>query len=211
MVSRIWRLARRLPFTLMMEAAIVAIAATQGALAGGLSLEKQQRWGFGLHSLWEGRWHTLISEPFFVRDVRQLLGIVLLVAYSVGMYEWVAGTRQALLLYWATNVAGLALAAVVVVWPLYLMGLPMARTVAFFSDVGPSAGGLACIAGWVRNLPLRHRRWLVPAILMYLIAKLLFFPELFADSAHLMTFPLGYALAGRPTFAAPLTRPQANQ
>jgi hypothetical protein len=153
--------------------------------------------------LWEGRWHTPISAPFFVRDVRQLLGIVLLVAYSIGVYEWVAGTRQALFLYWLANVAGLVLAALWVVWPLYLAGLPLARTAAFFSDVGPSAGGLACIAGWVRNLPVRYRRRLFLAILVYLIGKLLFLPELFADSAHLITFPLGYVLAGRPIFAAP--------
>jgi hypothetical protein len=131
------------------------------------------------------------------------LGIVLLVGYSVAIYEWFAGSGQALIVYWVTNTVGLLLAAVVFVWPLYRAGSPMGQEVAQLSDVGPSAGGLGCIGGWVGCLPQRYRRWLFAIVLTYLGAKLAFLPELFADSAHLIAFALGFFLARRPLFGGP--------
>jgi len=187
---------RRLPFTLFMEATIIGVAVANGAVLGELSLASQLRWGFGLHSLWEGRWYALFTAPFFVRNLRMFLGILLFIGYSVGVYEWVAGARQAVLLYWITNILGLLLAAVLVVAPLYSAGMALGKEWALRSDVGPSAGGLGCIGGWVSHLPDHYRRWVFLAVMVYLIGKLAFFPELFADAAHLITFPLGF-LAGR--------------
>lgn len=70
------------------------------------------------------------------------------VVYSIGVYEWLAGTRQALLLYWVTSVLGMLLAARLAVAPLYWGGTPLGHEVALMSDVGPSAGGLGYIGGW---------------------------------------------------------------
>jgi phosphatidylglycerol lysyltransferase len=199
-------LLRRLPFTILMETAIVLLAVAGGAVTGELSLASQQRWGCGLHNLWEGRWWTVLTAPFFVRDLRMFLGILLFVLYTIGVCEWVTGTRATLAVYWITNVLGLVLAAVLVVGPLYLVRSPTGLAWAARSDVGPSAGGVGCIGAWVRHLPDCQRRWAFGLILAYLAAKLILLPELFADSAHLMTFPLGFVLAGRDGAIASPTR-----
>ncbi|MBM4431753.1 MAG: hypothetical protein FJ026_15625, partial [Chloroflexi bacterium] len=151
--------ARRLLFTFLMGLSITAVAIAEGAVLGRLSPTSQLRWGFGLHNLWEQRWYTAFTAPFFVRDLRMLPGILLLVGYSIGVLEWKAGTRQAVLIYWCTNVLGLWLAALLVVAPLYRAGTAQGTAAAFLSDVGPSAGGLGCIGGWVRHLPNRYRHW----------------------------------------------------
>lgn len=189
-------LIRRLPFTIFMEVVIIGMAVANGAVLGELSPATQLRWGFGLHSLWESRWYTLFTAPFFVRNLRMFLGILLFMGYSVGVYEWVASTRQAVFLYWITNILGLVLAAALVVAPLYSAGMALGKEWALKSDVGPSAGGLGCIGGWVSHLSDRYRRWVFLAVMVYLIGKLAFSPELFADAAHLITFPLGF-LVGR--------------
>ncbi len=177
-----------------MELVIIAVALAHGVLWAELSSVAQQRWGFGLHNLWEGRLYTPFTAPFFVRNLTMLLGILLLIGYSIGIYEWLAGTRRALLLYWVTNVLGMLLAAGLAVVPLYWVGSPLGRELALMSDVGPSAGGLGCIGGWVDRLPDRYRRWVFLAVMAYLIGKLVLFPELFADTAHLFAFPMGFAL-----------------
>lgn len=189
-------LIRRLPFTLFMELAIIGVALAHGAVVGELSSVAQLHWGFGLHNLWEGRFYTLFTAPFFVRDLRMFLGILLFVGYSIGIYEWLAGTRRAMLLYWVTNVLGLLLAAGLAIAPLYWAGTLLGRELAFMSDVGPSAGGLGCIGGWVRRLPDRYRTLMFLAMMLYLVGKLAFLPEPFSDAAHLIAFPLGFVLVG---------------
>jgi hypothetical protein len=191
------RIARRLPFTLLMELSIAGVAVAERAVLGKLSPTSQRRWGFGLHNLWERRFYTAFTAPFFVRDLHMLLGILLLIGYSIGILEWKAGTRKTLLIYWCTNVLSLWLAALLVVAPSYRAGTAQGTATAFLSDVGPSAGGLGCIGGWVRYLPDRYRHRFFWIILAYLLGKLLLFPELFADSAHLVAFPMGYLLATR--------------
>jgi hypothetical protein len=198
------RFIRRVPFTLFMEAAVLLLAAINGAATGELSALQQHRWGFGLHALWEGRLYTVFTAPVLVRDLRMLLGILVFLLCSIGVHEWLGGTREAFAVYWITNMLGLCLAAMLFVGPLYLARTAMGLEWAYRSDVGPSAGGLGSIGAWVRRLPGRYRRWLFVAMMTYLIAKLVLVPELFADSAHLIAFPLGYAL--QPVLARALAR-----
>lgn len=186
------RMIRRLGFTLLMELAIIAVATAQGAVLGELRPESKLHWGFGLHNLWEGRLYTLVTSAFFVRDLRMLVGILLLIGYSVGIYEWVAGTQRALALYWSTNILATLLAACLLVAPLYYAGRSTGRQLALMSDVGPSAGALGAIGGWVDRVPDRRRRWLFWVVMVYLAGKLALRPEPFADSVHLIAFPMGF-------------------
>jgi phosphatidylglycerol lysyltransferase len=177
-----------------MEVAIISVAVTHGAVLGELSPATKQQWGFGLHDFGEGRSYTIITSTFFVRDLRMLTGILLLIGYSIGIYEWVAGTRRALLLYWSTNILATFLASWLLVALLNYAGSPLGRELAFMSDVGPSAGALGAIGGWVDRVPYRYRRWLFPTIMIYLMGKLALLPEPLADTIHLVAFPLGFAL-----------------
>lgn len=185
---------RRLPFTLFMEGSILVTAVLVGAAAAELSPVVAQRWGFGLHNLWEGRWHTLVTSTFFVRDRHMLVTIVLLLGYSIGIYEWMAGTRRAVSLYWVTNIGATAVAAIVFVGPLYWARTALGRELGLMSDVGASAGAIGCIGAWTRWLPDRYRRWAFLAFLAYFAAKLATLTEPFADATHLVAFPMGFFL-----------------
>lgn len=175
----------------------MVVAVVDGAILGRLSRATQEQWGFGLHDVWQGRFYTAITSTFFVRDLRMFVGILLLIGYSVGIYEWLAGTRRALLLYWVTNVGGFLLATLLVVGPLYWAGTIIGYELAFINEVGPSAGAFGCIGGWVNHLPARYRRWAFVGITVGLAGKLVLFPEPFADTVHLIAFSLGFTLDGR--------------
>jgi len=185
---------RRLPFTLFMELAIIVVALTHNVVLGDLRLAVELRWGFGPQNLRDGRLYTLVTAPFFVRNLRMFLGILLFVGYSVGIYEWVAGTRRALLLYWSTNIGVWTLAAALIAVWLSSTTTPQGHSLMLLTDVGPSVGGMGCVGGWVNQLPRRYRPWAFFGLLAYLAGKLALNPEPFADTAHLIVFPVGFAL-----------------
>lgn len=191
---------RRLPFTLLMELLIIIVAVTHGSIWGHLSQSATLRWGVGLHNLWEGRFYTFITSTFFVRDLRMFAGMIFLIGYSVGIYEWLRGTKRAIMLYWSTNLLAPLLACLFVVLPLYLAGTAIGQELAFLSDMGASAGAAGCVGGSVSQAPHRYRKWLFGFILLFLVSKLLFFPEPFADTIHLIAFPIGFAIERRLWF-----------
>jgi hypothetical protein len=186
--------ARRFAYTIFMEAAILLVALNGGVVTGKLSAAAASRWGFGFHNLWEGKFYTLLSAPFLVRNLGMLVGILLFLAVSVGIYEWYAGSQKTISVYWLTNLAAF-LGAGLIGYILYRSGSALGRDIFFKSDVGPSAGAFGCIGAWTkRSRPCRS--WVFYGILAYLLGKLVIFPEFFSDLAHLIAFPLGYALDG---------------
>ncbi len=187
-------LVRRLPFTLFVLLTLVVVALWQGSMPGELSPAATLRWGFGSHNLWEVRLISLLTAPFFVGNPLMLLGNVVLLVCSLAVYEWLAGTWRAALVYGITHLLGFVAAAVVGIVPWFWPLLSFGQDVALGSHVGPSAGALGCAGGWVSCLPARFR-WLVfLAILTGLIGKLVLFPDPFADLAGLVAFPAGFAL-----------------
>jgi hypothetical protein len=184
---------RRERFTLFMSVALLVVAVFQGTLVADTAPAVILYWGFGLHNLWDGRLYTLIVSTFLVRQPWEVLGGILLVAVSVGVYEWMVGTRNSLLLYWSTNLTAPVLAALLFLWPHYLAGTSLGVKLAALSDVGPSAGALGCLGGWVGRLPARYRTWVAIAVLALLVAKLALFTDLIPDSSHLVGFVAGLA------------------
>jgi len=140
-----------------------------------------------------------------------LLGMVLFVAGSVGVYEWLAGTRRALLCFWAANVATLLLTAACVVFPMHLAGVPPRWDWAPSGDVGASFGGFGCLGAWMTGVPgPRKRVVLVAVVTAGLVAKFLILPEIFGDAGHLVAFYVGVLMGMRFPYesrsAAPVSR-----
>jgi hypothetical protein len=189
------RVLGRVPFTLLFEIAIVAVAAWNGSLQGKLSAEQRRAWGFGPLYFWREHWHTLATNTFFVRNAIMLLGMTLFVAASVGVYEWFVGTRRAVLVFWAANVVTLLLTAACVVFPMHLAGVPPRWDWAPAGDVGASFGGLGCLGAWMAGEPnARKRATLVAIVTAGLVAKFLLQPEIFGDAGHLVAFFVGVLL-----------------
>jgi hypothetical protein len=185
----------RIPFTLFFETAIVAIALWNGSAQGRLSADLRHQWGFAPLYFWREHWHTLVTGAFFVRSAIMLLGMALFVAASVGVYEWLAGTRRALLVFWAANVVTLLLTAACVVFPMHLAGVPPRWDWAPSGDVGASFGGFGCIGAWMMGVSGTRRRIILVAIVTAgLVVKFLLQPEIFPDAGHLVAFLAGVAL-----------------
>ena len=72
-------------------------------------------------------------------------GILPFVALSIGVYEYVAGTQRALVLYWMTDLGGSLGSTLVLVLPLYITGTALGETLAYADDVGISGGGFGCV------------------------------------------------------------------
>lgn len=189
---------RRAPFTLLFETAIIAVALWNGSAQGTLSEDLRRAWGFGPLTFWREHWHTLVTGAFFVRNAFMLLGMVLFVAGSVGVYEWLAGTRRALLIFWAANVVTLLLTAACVVFPMHLAGVPPRWDWAPSGDVGASFGGFGCLGAWMMGVTGGHRRAILVAVVTAaLVAKFLLLPEIFGDAGHLVAFLVGVMLGAR--------------
>jgi hypothetical protein len=186
---------RRVPFTLFFEAALVLVAVWNGSAQGRLSADLRHQWGFAPLSFWREHWHTLVTGAFFVRSAIMLLGMALFVAGSVGVYEWLAGTRRALLVFWAANVVTLLLTAACVVFPMHLAGVPPRWDWAPSGDVGASFGAFGCLGAWMMGVGGGRRRViLVAVVLAGLAVKFLVQPEIFQDAGHVVAFLAGVAL-----------------
>lgn len=168
-----------------------------GTPTGTIDPGSLKRWGFSLHDLWQGTGYSLVTEVFFTSHPSMFWGILGLVIGSIGVYEWRAGTWQALRLYWLTDVGGSLLVTLGFVLPLYLAKTPLGLALAFDDDVGMSGGGFGCVGGWVHRLPQRWRKWVFVGVLIYLVGHLIIVTDLFADILHIVTFFLGFWLDGK--------------
>ncbi len=190
--------------------AILAVALWNGSAQGRLSDDLRRAWGFGPLYFWREHWHTLATNTFFVRNAIMLLGMMLFVAASVGVYEWLAGTRRAFLVFWAANVITLLVTAALVVYPMHLAGVPQRWDWAPTGDVGASFGGFGCLGAWITGVAgARKRLALVAVVAAGLLAKFLLLPEIFGDAGHLLAFLAGMVLGSwfrsiaAPAVAAP--------
>jgi len=174
------------------------VALWNGSAWGTLSEELHRAWGFGPLTFWREHWHTLATNTFFVRNTLMLLAMVFFVAVSVGVYEWKAGTRRAMLVFWAANVATLLLTAAFVVLPMRMAGIPPRWDWAPAGDVGASFGGFGCLGAWIIGMrEIRKRNILIALVLAGMVLKYVLAPELFGDAGHLFSFALGLLLKTR--------------
>lgn len=187
---------RRVPFTIAMLWGIITVAIITGATTAQLTPDVLNRWGFSLSDLWQGGWYSLVTEVLFTHSPFMFWGILALVTFSIGIYEWQAGTRQACLLYWMTDVGGTLIVSLFLVLPLYLARTDLGMSLAFSGDVGMSGGGFGSLGGWIHRLPAPARKRAFAVMAVYLVLHLFIITDLFSDILHLVTFPVGFWLDG---------------
>lgn len=185
---------RRLPFTLFIEIGILIAAIATHTITGKLNPLLRQQWGYALHDLWDGTWYSLVTEVLFTTDPFMLIGTLIFVWVSIGVYEGQVGTRRSFLLYWLTDISGSLVLSLGLVLPLYLAGTSLGLKLAYADDVGMSGGGFGCVGAWVHRLPPQKRKWVFMIILGYLLSHLIFFTSIFDDSLHLFCYLAGFYL-----------------
>ncbi|MEZ4616549.1 MAG: hypothetical protein R2867_13760 [Caldilineaceae bacterium] len=188
---------RRIPFTLCMVLSILLLAYHFGSLQGSLAPIVEQRWGVGLHQLWDGRPYTLITSVFLTRRPFMVLGMVVVVGGIMGLYEWLVGWRRAALLYWSTDLAAKLATMMLVVLPLDRAGTALGHSLAACSDIGASVGGTGCLGALLHYVPTRYRRLAIVVTLLYHIGRPLVYPDPCADVAHTFALGIGWWLGGR--------------
>jgi hypothetical protein len=122
-----------------------------------------------------------------------------MVAFAVGLAEWLTGPLRAALTFWGVHLSTLVIESLVVVFPLHFLGMTLGSLVALSRDVGPSAGYFGALGLLSANL--KHPWNLISGGLIFVGLQLALLNissgnnlgiEVSADLAHLIAFPLGW-------------------
>jgi hypothetical protein len=186
------RFFQRLPCTWLIILGIICTGIATGTPTHRINAAVYTRWGFALHDFVDGTWYSLFTSVFFTNRPLMFWGILPFVGFSVGVYEWLSGPWRTAWFFWLTDLGGTLSITLLVVLPLYLTGTSMGRELAFGDDVGMSGGGFGCLGGWISRLPRLWQAVLFGIGVVYLVVRLVWFTELFADLVHLLTFIGGY-------------------
>jgi lysylphosphatidylglycerol synthetase-like protein (DUF2156 family) len=192
-------LRQRLPFTSSVVLAMLVLAVASGALWN--AAEDRAAYPFiayGLPSLEEGRWWTMLTGPFFAVVPWYYLPMVGSFALFAGFAEWQLGTRRAM----AVTIGGQFVSVLVATQFLALCGNSgwlWAERMAGSLDVGFSGGALAAVAVASATLRPPWALRLRAGLCVYAGVAIIYVGTL-ADLVHffalLAAIPLGNRLVG---------------
>lgn len=189
----------RLPFTTVVVLAMLIVGFASGSF--WQAAEHQGAfpyYAYGLPSMENGRWWTMVTGPFFALRPLFYLPMTGTFALLAGIAEWKLGTRRAM----AVTIGGQVVSTLAALQFLELCrnsGWEWADRIATTLDVGFSGGTLAAIA--VASATLRHpwRLRLRAGLCVYAGVAIMFVGNL-ADLVHffalIVGLPLGHRLAG---------------
>ncbi|MGD8403595.1 MAG: hypothetical protein PVJ21_08035 [Anaerolineales bacterium] len=190
---------KRFPFTLTMLALLGLTALWTNTHTGTISAEWLDRLGFApldLLALNLGRLFTSALVTSGGRVFWEALGMV---AFAVGLSEWLAGSRRAALTFWGVHFSTLLIESLFVALPVHLAGSTLGSLIALTRDVGPSAGYFGALGLVSAHLKSPWNLISGGVILVALEIALLHVSgnntlgmEVGADIAHIIAFPLGW-------------------
>jgi lysylphosphatidylglycerol synthetase-like protein (DUF2156 family) len=183
---------RRIPATLSIVLLLLVAGVASAALWS--PFEKSPLWdalAYGLPALEGGRWWTPLTGTFLVAHP-WIYPIVIVGFWGMAYLEFRRGSRVALA-YFAGGQLFAVLGAALLVWLLSLTGWQWAVHQSGMLDVGPSGGGMACIAAAITLFaqPWRVRAWLV--LLAFVLVTMIFWGNL-DDIEHLLAVLLVLAI-----------------
>ncbi|WP_156096763.1 bifunctional lysylphosphatidylglycerol flippase/synthetase MprF [Amycolatopsis jejuensis] len=189
----------RLPFTTTVFLAIMVVGVATGSLWHAAEHQATfHQFAYGLPSMENGRWWTLLTGPFYALRPWFYLPMAGGFALLAGFAEWQLGTRRAMVV----TIGGQLVPTIVATQFLQLCrnsGWAWADRIAGTLDVGFSGGALAAIA--VASATLRTPwRLRVRALLVVYAGVAIVYVGTLADLVHFfalaLALPLGRWLAG---------------
>lgn len=196
---------RGFPFAVALTVLIAAIATATGAWSRRISPHILEEFGYSTQDLWSGRPWTLVTSIFLTSRPAMSWIIMVFAPLSIGLYEWLAGTRRAMIVFFAGDVLATLLLSLLVILPLYLAGLHAGAQWALERDVGMSAGGFAVVGASIALAPQRWRLLLLGGVCALVAVKMVIAAEPVADLVHVFGLILGFTgqlWFGRKTMAA---------
>jgi hypothetical protein len=194
---------RKLPFTALLLMTVISTAIISESHSSSLGSPWRREFGFAAWHLVRGDVHRIFTSLFLTAGGWHFYASLLMIGAGVGTAEWIYGTRRTVATFFGIHVVTLFAFAVCFALPLYWMGVRHGELLIHVRDVGPSSGYYGCLGLAMTSYPKRLRRFLVPGVLLVLLARLgwsaTMLPApgflLAADLAHVMALCLGLVAA----------------
>lgn len=202
----LWRrcvaLPLRVPFTIVTLAGLAARAIRTNTATANASNRVLQHVGFAPQDLLLFSWRRLISSAMFTHGRLEFWVAIAMIVLAVGAAELIVGTLRTAATFWGVHLVTLLGESLLIALPLALAGVDAGKDLSDVRDVGPSAGYVAALGLVCAMLPGRWPQISAVAVLAILLA-LTFTPagggdqtvRLSAGIAHLIAFPVGFAVA----------------
>jgi len=190
---------RRFPFTLAMLALLGPVAILTNTHATEISAQWQQRLGFAPIDLLALDFGRLFTSALVTAGGRVFWEALGMIAFAVGLAEWMTGTQRAALTFWGVHLSTLLLESLVFALPMHFLGVTLGSLVALSRDVGPSAGYFGALG--LVSARLKYPWDLISGGLIFIGLQIALIYasgnnnlglEVSADLAHLIAFPLGW-------------------
>ena len=178
------------PFTLAFLGTMIAANVLVGMGFGPLPGEVLERFGLSLSSVMAGEVWRLLTAVFLSHDGGMFLRQLAFAALELGAAEAVMGTRRAAITFIAIDLLGSVLLLIMFIAPVSGLPDPAYAAIATRHDVGMSAGGFGLLGALIADWKWQWAGFV--ALTAALLAKLVFWPDPIADSAHLLTLAMGF-------------------
>ena len=190
---------RRFPFTLTMMAMLGITAIWTHTHTAVISAKWLDRFGFAPLDLLALDLGRLVTSALVTSGGRVFWEALGMVAFAVGLSEWMTGSRRAALTFWGVHFSTLLIESLFVVLPMRWAGTTLGSLVALTRDVGPSAGYFGALG--LVSAHLKSPWNLVSGGIIFIALEIALLHvngnsslgmEVSADIAHIIAFPLGW-------------------
>jgi membrane associated rhomboid family serine protease len=198
-LNGLFRLAARLPFTILLLLGLTVAGWWTNSHLGPLEATHRQWFGSSLQKMLDGEFLHVFTSLFLTAGGWHFAATVLMSAACVGWSERVHGTLRTVLVFFGVHVITLAVVNFVCLLPLASFKLAFAEALLDSSDVGPSAGYYGCL-GFALATTRRNFKWSLGVPVFGILTARLILSSLavneaphfvIGDVTHLIAFPLG--------------------
>lgn len=163
-----------------------------------------QQFGISLDTVSNGELGRLFTSTFLSHHSGMFVRQIFLAAFSIGIHEWHFGWLKTLVIFTSVNL--LSTLGLFVLLPIFFS--QNLTEVSSQFDVGMSAGGFGLIGSLTFGIFGKQKFQLLFVVFSGLLLKLIFFPDVIADSVHVMAFPMGFGIAWLLSIKLKTTQPK---
>lgn len=194
-------LLRRIPFTILLCAVIVAAGIYGRSHVGPLDTDLHWASGHSPRLLLDGHWHRLVTSILFTAGGWHFYASIVMLTLCVGWLEFHEGVQRTMVVFFGSHLLTLLISDFGIALPLAYLRFQHGKLLFHANDVGPSAGYYGCLGFAVGVLTGRKLAAAAGVVGLVLMSRLIVSGSrsevdgvtLSADLAHMIAFSLGVA------------------